>query len=220
MVEDGDRSMRTGIGAVLLGAAAILAAGPGTASPVMAATTTWTVHPGGAVTATAGKTTLTDTKTGTTVSCESSGLSGTLKSGNGLSGAGIGTITAAAFRCSGPIGSATLSPGGLPWHLNLSSFSRGTRTSRGTLSHVELDFSIPEVSPSCSAVVSGTSGTAADGMVTITYSDRGARLNVLPTGGDLHWYHVQHCLGLIGNGDPAALSSVYAVSPAQTVTSP
>jgi hypothetical protein len=212
--------MRTGIAAVVHGAAAVVAAGPGTTSPVTATATTWTVRPGGAITATAGKTTLTDTKTGNAVLCESSRMSGTLKSGEGLPGAGIGAITAAAFRCSGPIGSATLSPGGLPWHLNLSSFSRGTRTSRGTLSHVELDFSIPEVSPSCSAVVSGTSGTAADGVVTITYSDQGARLKVLPTDGDLHWYHVQHCLGLISNGDPAALSAVYAVSPAQTVTSP
>jgi hypothetical protein len=212
--------MRIGMGAVVLGAAAVVAAGPGMASPVTATATTWTVRPGGAITATAGKITLTDTKTGTTVPCESSRMSGTLKSGEGLPGAGIGTITAAAFRCPTPIGSATLSPGGLPWHLNLISFNRGTQTSRGTIGHVLLAFSISEVSPSCSAVVSGTSGTAADGVVTIMYSDQGARLKVLSTGGDLHWYHVQHCLGLIGNGDPAALSAVYAVSPAQAVTSP
>ena len=112
MVEDGDCSMRTGIGAVVLGAAALVAAGPGTASPVTATATTWTVRPGGAITATAGKTTLTDTKTGTTVSCESSRMSGTLKSGEALPGADIGTITAAAFRCSTPIGSARLSPRG------------------------------------------------------------------------------------------------------------
>jgi hypothetical protein len=43
---------------------------------------------------------------------------------------------------------------------------------------------------------------------------------VTPTGSDLHWYHVQHCVGLVGNGDPAALSAVYAISPAQTITSP
>jgi len=57
-------------------------------------------------------------------------------------------------------------------------------------------------------------------MVTITYADQRATLKVLATGGNLHWYHVQHCLGLIANGDPAALAAVYAVSPAQTVTSP
>jgi hypothetical protein len=55
-----------------LAAAAVLAAGPGTASSVTATAKTWTVHPGGAIAATAGKTTLTDTKTGTTASCENS----------------------------------------------------------------------------------------------------------------------------------------------------
>jgi hypothetical protein len=69
-------------------------------------------------------------------------------------------------------------------------------------------------------VINGTSGTAADGVVAITYSDHEAKLKTLPTGSDLHWYHVQHCLGLVGNGDPAALSAVYAISPAQTITSP
>jgi hypothetical protein len=64
------------------------------------------------------------------------------------------------------------------------------------------------------------SGTAADGMVTITYSNHGAGLKVFPTGGDLRGYQVHHGLGLIGNGDPATLSAVYAISPAQTITSP
>jgi hypothetical protein len=219
MGEDGDSGMRTGIAAVALGAA-LLAAGPGTASSVTATAKTWTVRPGGAIVATAGKTTLTDTNTGTAIPCQSSSMSGTLKSGAGLPGAGIGTITAAAFRCPSPIGFARLTPRGLPWHLNLTSFDPGTHSSRGTISHVQLAFSIPEVSPSCSAVISGASGTAADGMVTITYSNQGARLKVLATGGDLRWYQVHHCLGLIGNGDPATLSAVYAISPAQAITSP
>jgi hypothetical protein len=210
--------MRTGKGAVVLALAALLVTGPGVASSVAATTRTWTVRPGGAITATAGKTTLTDTKTGSTASCDSSRMSGTLRSGSGLPGTGIATITSAAFRCPTPIGAYTLTPRGLPWHLNLNSFDRGTGASHGTISHVQLAFSI--IGAPCSAVINGTSGTAADGMVAITYSDHEAKLKILPTGGDLHWYHVQHCLGLVANGDPAALSAVYAISPAQTITSP
>jgi hypothetical protein len=208
-----------GIGAVALVAAAVLAAGPAAATSSAAATaTTWTVHPGGAIAATAGKTTVTDTKTGTTASCESSRMSGALRAGSGLPGAGIGTITAAAFRCPTPIGYYTLTPRGLPWHLNLSSYDRGTGTSRGTISHVELAFSV--FGTSCSAVINGTSGTAADGVAAFTYSDHEAQLAYLPAGGHLHWYDVSHCVGLLGNGDPATLSAVYAISPAQSITSP
>jgi hypothetical protein len=210
--------MRTGTGAVVLALAAVMATGPGVASSVAATTRTWTVRPGGAITATASKATLTDTKTGSTASCASARMSGTLRSGSGLPGTGIGTITSAAFRCPTPIGAYRLTPRGLPWHLNLSSFDRGTAVSRGTISHVQLAFSI--IGAPCSAVINGTSGTAADGVVAITYSDHQAKLETLRTGGDLHWYHVQHCMGVVGNGDPATLSVVYAISPAQTITSP
>jgi hypothetical protein len=210
--------MRTGKGAVVLALAAVLATGPGVASSAAATTRTWTVRPGGAITATAGKTTLTDTKTGNTASCDSSRMSGTLRSGNGLPGTGIATITSAAFRCPIPIGAYRLTPRGLPWHLNLSSFDRGTGVSRGTISHLQLAFSI--IGAPCSAVINATSGTTADGVMAITYSDHEAKLETLPTGSDLHWYHVQHCAGLVANGDPAALSAVYAISPPQTITSP
>ena len=168
----------------------------------------------------AGKVTLTDTRTGTSAPCQSSSMSGTLKSGSGLPGAGIGAIAAASFFCSSVIGPIRITPHGLPWQLNLSSFDIGTGVSRGTVSHVRLTFSLSGVSPACSAVINGTSGTAADGIVAITYSDQGAKLKVLRAGGNLHWYHVQHCVGLIDNGDPAALSGVYSISPAQTITSP
>jgi hypothetical protein len=219
--------MRNGVGAVALAAAAVLAAGPGTTlaagpgttSSVTSAAKTWTVHPGGAITATAGQTTLTDTKTGASASCASSSMSGTLRPGSGLPGAGIGMITAAAFHCRPtPIGYYKLMPRGLPWRLNLSSFDQGTGTSSGTISHVQLAFSL--FGTPCSAVINGTSGTAADGVVAITYSNHGATLKTLPGGNDLHWYHVQGCEGVVANGDPATLSAVFVISPAQTISSP
>ena len=212
--------MRTGAGAIALTAAAALAAfGPGAASPAAATTATWTVRPGGAVTATAGKTVLTDTTTGTSLTCNPSDMSGTLKTGGGLAGTGIGTITKAAYQCPTPIFSYRLTPRGLPWHLNVISYDPQTGVTHGTISHLQLAFAIPEVF--CSAVVGGASGAASGGTVRVSYSGQTGVLRILTTGGTLHWYHVHGCRGgLIADGDAAALSASYAISPPQAITSP
>src|SRR6266480_2837070 len=82
-----------------------LGAGNAIAATNTGVAATWTVKPGGAITAKAGKTTLTDKNTGSTLSCASSSGKGTLKHGSGLSGAGIGTISALSFsNCTGPLG--------------------------------------------------------------------------------------------------------------------
>ena len=72
---------------VLTGGAAALTVGLTATSAVAA---TWTVKPGGAITAKSGTTTLTDKNTGNKLTCSSSKATGTLKSGKGLSGTGIG----------------------------------------------------------------------------------------------------------------------------------
>src|SRR5690242_343662 len=114
--------MRTDIGAVALTAAAVLALGPGAASSSAAAASTWTVRPGGPIIATAGETILKD-KNGDDVKCASSRMSGALKHGGGLPGTGIGSITAAAYKCPTVFGpSYKLTPLGLPWRLNLTSY--------------------------------------------------------------------------------------------------
>lgn len=210
--------MRTLVNAMILAGAAVLATGPGAGSPAAATSTTWTVHPGGTITAAAGKTTLTDTKNGDTLTCASSGMRGTLKPGSGLPGAGIGSITVAVYQCPTPIFSYRLTPLGLPWRLTAISYDARTGVTRGTISHLQLAFSIPEVF--CSAVVNGTSSTASDGVVAVSYSNKTGKLRVLPTGGTLHWYHVHNCGNLLGNGDPAALAAVYTIAPLQTITSP
>jgi len=74
--------------------------------------------------------------------------------------------------------------------------------------------------PGCSAVVNGTSGTTADGVVAVSYANTPGRLTIHTAGGNLHWYHVSGCAGLLGDGDPATLSAAYAVSPKQEITSP
>jgi len=209
--------MRIRIGPLALAGAAALAMVPGAVSSAAATVTTWSVRPGGAITATAGKTTLKDTTTGTELACSSAHMSGTLNGGVELQGTGIGSIATAAFHCPSPIvPPLRLTARGLPWHLNMVSYNTSTSVGRGTISHLELLFT----GPSCSAVVNGTSGTTADGVVAVSYANTTGKLTIHTAGGNLHWYHVSGCAGLLGNGDPAALSAAYTLSPKQEITSP
>lgn len=111
-----------------VGGAAVLVATLGTA-PALAAGT-WTIRPGGAVTAMSGKVALKDHKTGTVLTCLSATASGTLKHGSGLAGSRAGSLSAAGFtRCTGPGHSdiiLTLRATDLPWHVNLSSYNAAT----------------------------------------------------------------------------------------------
>jgi len=201
------------------GAAVLVAALGGPAAPAATAATTWTVRPGGAVTATAGTLTLTDTRSGASDTCTSSTMSGPLKAGSGLPGSGIGSVSKAGYRCCGHICSPDLAIHGLPWHLNLVSYDAPTGVSRGTISHVKITFvSYPDIS--CHAVVNGTSGSTPDGVVPVTYANHTSQLKILTHGGTLHWYHVSHCTGLIRSGDAATLSATFTVSPKQDITSP
>jgi hypothetical protein len=215
--------VRTGIGAAVLAAAAALAAtavpaaSPSAASAATA--TTWTVSPGGKITATAGKTTLTDTRTGVTIPCESSRMSGTLKAGSGLPGSGIGSLATSVYsRCSGGPFPATVTAHGLPWRMNLTFYNRSTGVARGTISRLQVVAATSDTP--CTAVIKGTSGTAPDGVASVSYTSRTGILKFLPTGGDLHWYHVRQCAGLINNGDAATISASYTISPRQVITSP
>ncbi len=208
--------MRSAVTAVAL-TVAVLATGPAAASPAAATARTWTVRPGGAVTATAGTTTLKDTKTSSFLTCQSSKMSGTLKPGSGLPGTGIGSVTAASYRCTSPIAAYRLMPGGLPWRLNLTSYDTRTGVSHGTISGVRLAFSVVEFE--CSAVIGGASATSG-GQVAVSYGNKTGVLKILATGGTLHWYRVHKCDGLLADGDPASLTAGYAITPRQVITSP
>ena len=200
------------------GCAAALAATLG-AVPALAATT-WTIHPGGAITATSGRIGLKDTKTGTVISCASSTAGGTLRSGSGLPGADAGSLSAVSFiHCTAPGGpNDTLQPGGLPWHVNFSSYNAAKGVARGTIGKIHIALS---QTAGCTAMIDGTSATARDGRVTFKYTDSTGRLTVLTTGSNLHIYDVsQGCLGQYDSGDPATLSATYTVSPKQAITSP
>jgi hypothetical protein len=201
------------------GGAAVLVAALGVPTALAAATAkTWTVQPGGAITASSGQFTATDTTTGTFLQCRSSSASGTLKSGSGLPGADAGSLSAVGVTgCGGPGPAFRVQAGGLPWHVNFSSYNAATGVARGTIGHLQITLS----GQGCTAVIDGTSGTASDGRVVVRYTDSTGRLKLLTTGSNLHYYDVSSgCLGLVNSGDPVTLSVTYAVTPKQAITSP
>lgn len=197
-------------------AAAVLAAILGV-TPVLAATL-WTVRPGGLISMKSGKFVLKDTTTAQALTCQSSALSGTLKGGSGLPGTGIGSITTVGFtNCTSPLGFRfTLQARDLPWHLNFSSYNATTGVVTGSLSHLQMKLSFP----GCTAVIDGTSGTASDGSVRVSYTNSTGVLQARTAGGNLHFYNVRGCAGLVVTGDSATISATSTVSPKQTITSP
>jgi hypothetical protein len=203
-------------GALALSAgSAVAATSAGAAATNHKVAATWTVKPGGAITAKSGKTTLKDKKTGTVLTCTSSSGKGTAKKGSGLSGAGIASITSLGFsNCTGPLSlTFTVHTAHFPWKLNAKSFSGGVTT--GTISRIHATLS----GPSCKATVDGTGASANNGTVTAKYSNSTGKLSTTGAG-NLHIYNVQGCAGLIGNGDASSFVGSYAVSPKQTIKSP
>src|ERR1700678_291203 len=112
--------MRTRLTALLVsgGAAALaLSLGLGTGTAIASSAITWTVKPGGNITA-AGAAQVKDSKTGTVAKCTTTKLTGTLKKGSGLAGAKLGTVKTAAFTgCTIATIKITVKTNGLPWSL-------------------------------------------------------------------------------------------------------
>ena len=197
--------------------AAVLAVTLGVTAALAA--TTWTVRPGGPLSLTSGTLTFTDTKTRSNFTCTSSRSSGTLKSGSGLSGTRIGSLTAISFtNCTNPLGIRFfLMAADLPWHVNFSAYNATTGVAAGSISHIHINVS----SPGCGAVIDGTSAVAGDGIVKVSYTNSTAKLKARTTGGNLHFYSVTGCAGLFLSGDPVTVSAAtFTVSPKQAITSP
>lgn len=192
------------VGALMAG----LLAGPG---GVAAA---WTVSPGGPVTGHAGMTALTDTTTGAFgIFCSDSALRGGFRSGHGLPGAGLGSVSAVSF--SG--GCFTLTSGHLPWTVNARSYTARTGTTAGTITGVHLVFTDPGF---CDFTADGTRATAGDGIASFRYANGTGKLRIVKAGSTLHIYRVNGCGGTIHDGDAAALSGTYVITPGQMITSP
>ena len=203
------RVLFTGVAsAVAIGASAGVA---------LAVAITFTISPGGAITAKAGKTTLTDKNTGSVLTCASSSSSGTLKKGSGIAGTNIGSISALSFAtCTGPLGlTFTVTNSAFPWTLSGTSYNATTGTTTGFINGIKSHLS----GPSCSADVGGTTATS-KGKVKVTYTNSTGKLKVLAAGGNLHVFNVVGCAGLINSGDVTQFVGTYTVTPKQTIKSP
>jgi hypothetical protein len=200
-----------GMGRVLVVSAVTAAVIGLTAGPALAAT--WTVSPGGAVTAVSGTTTLIDTQTLMGVSCGPSTAQGSLTAGTGLSGVGIGKITSLTFtHCDN---GATLTAGAFPWHLNALSYNSLAMVTTGTITGIHIT-----LTGGCNAVFDGTGPGAHNGLVNVKYSNSTGKLHVLKPGG-LHAYNVtpNGCDGFF-SGNFVTLGATFTVTPKQTITSP
>jgi hypothetical protein len=210
------------------GGAAVLVAALGvTTAWAATAATTWTVRPGGGVQAMSSRLAVTDSTTGSAITCQSSTASGTLRSGSGLPGPGAGHLSAISFAtCSYPASSTLriiffVQSSGLPWPVNLSSYNAARGVVRGTVSDIAISVSDSKSGHGCSARIDGPSAAADDGRVVFTYTDRTGQLTLLTTGGNLHFHEVSSgCFGIFKDGDPATLSATYTMTPKQTITSP
>ncbi len=202
---------------ILLTGAATAATIGATAGVALAVAITFTISPGGAITAKAGTTKLTDTNTGSVLQCTSSSSTGTLKSGSGISGTNIGSISALSFSgCTGPLGlTFTVTNSGFPWTLHGTAFNATSGVTTGNITGIKSTLS----GPSCSATVGGTTATST-GKVKVTYTNGTHKLKVLAGGGTLHVWNVSGCAGLINSGNATTFVGTYTVSPGQTITSP
>jgi hypothetical protein len=72
----------------------------------------------------------------------------------------------------------------------------------------------------CSFVADGTSATARDGSVTITYTNGTGQLKISQRYRHLRMYNVTGCQDLGGDGDFVSVTATYPITPGQTITSP
>jgi hypothetical protein len=210
--------MRKPISAVILAGGAIAMSLSLGASTALATTATWTVSPGGAFSA-SGSGQVKDVATGTVAKCTSIKLSGTLKSGSGLSGTGIGSVKTASFtgcKIATISVTVTIGKGSLPWQLNALTYNSTTKTVTGSIKRLDL----VATAPGCSATLDGTAAGANNGLIKFSYSDSTGKLKLLASGGNLHSWAVSGCFGLVNNGDAQQASGTLPVTPKQNIHSP
>jgi hypothetical protein len=203
----------------IVACAAALALGSGGTAALATTATTWTVAPGGAITAALrdpGLAVLADITASRYVdTCRASSLNGSLQSGSGLPGRGIGSVTA--LSLSHCFTGMTYRSRGFPWHLNALSYSAVTGVTAGRVRGIHLAFSSAG-SPGCSGIVDGTSATAHNGTIPFRYNNATHTLRFV-AGGTLHVYD-NTCPPPWHNGDQLAFVGNYMLSPGQAITSP
>ncbi|MEW2218563.1 hypothetical protein AB0939_04500 [Streptomyces sp. NPDC006990] len=190
--------------------AATAALGFSAASAAATSAATWTVTPGGSFSANAANPTL--SVPNADLFCDSSDASGSLKTGSGNAGAGLGSISSLTFSgCSlaGISFDVTVSS---PLSINAESVdSADPDRVVGSISGITASISDPD--GLCTASFAGPGG--ADATVT-GYFDNSTHQLVI-NGGNLEATSA-NCLGLINTGDSATFNAAYDTDPAQTIT--
>jgi hypothetical protein len=205
--------MRTGISRILIAGTTAVSAIALTASMALAATApTFTVKPGGAYTAKAGKTVLVDNQTHQKLNCKSASAKGKLKKGSHLAGKNIGTITSSSFNsCTGPLQlTFKVKQSGI-WNLTVTKFNKSKGVATGFISNVKATLS----GPSCKATVTGSTDA--------TFTNKTDTLSVkavAKSGHVLKISKVTGCLGLINNGNTSNFTGSYKITPKQKISSP
>jgi hypothetical protein len=196
------RFTRTVIAAAAIGGAAL---GFSVAPSSAAAQATWTVTPGGSFTGHADNPGL--VMDSGTHSCTSADVTGSVKSGSGLSGTGIGQVNSMSFTGCSAFGiNLTITTSGTPYSVNVTGVDAANPDRvNGEVTDVR-------------ARVSGI-GCTADftGTVHGYFSNADGTLVADGTSRDLVASNA-NCMGLINNGDTAALKAVLELTPASKIT--
>ena len=144
----------------------------------------------------------TDTKTGLPVTCSASSAS-MVPTNTGTNP--VGHITSISFTgCTGASVTVTLTAKGLNWPVSAQPALRTVGETSG--SH---GVSVHVTAPGCSADVDGTGGGTNTGVIHFMFRHISGGLGAVATDGNLHFYSVSGCAGLVSNGDPASLSVSY-----------
>jgi hypothetical protein len=221
--------------AAVAGAAALLATAAVATSA--AAATTWTISPGGSYTAplSSGATfVIQDGVTGTTVTCPSSAIAGTLAAGSGQS-ANLGTITSVSpGTCTGPGGTYTVAANAssaAPWTVGAVAYTASTGITNGDLTTASASgtgVSITLTGLGCTVVLGGT--TTLHAYLIFDYQNGDGRLSIPRTtyrptirvvsSTCSSWLATDGTRVYTTPVFPGSNAGGFAFSPRQTITSP
>jgi len=208
------------------------------ATAAAAATATWTVSPGGSYTGplSSGATfVIQDGVIGTTVTCVSSTLAGTLAAGSGLSG-NLGTVTSVSpGTCTGPGGStyalATNASSADPWAVAAVGYNASSGITNGDLATASASgtgVAITLTGPGCTVVLGGTTTLHAylifdyqngNGRLAIPYHTYRPTIRVVSSTCS-SWRAADGARVYTTPVFPGSNPGGFALSPSQTITSP
>lgn len=162
--------MYTKIKQAMVAGAAVAAIGLAGATTASAG---YTVTGGGSFAANASDTTLTNTRNGQALTCVDSNASGSVANGSGLSGTGIGSISALSFSgCTGPFNlTFDVTTSGFPWTIDATGTTTGTGTTSGAITGITARLESTNFLVPCDVTVTGS--------VPISYENSTTMLHVL-----------------------------------------